>query len=167
MERLYSTPTDRDAGIICDQTVNVTGTETKTLYPEKLRRIRFKDPKTEKTLIFLTNDHLSPALTIASLYKSRWQVELFFKWVKQHLRIKRFYGTSENAVKTQIWVAVSVYVLIAIIKKRLKLEHSLYTLLQVFSVSIFEKIQLQCALKNGDYNIPEDGASNQLNLLEF
>ena len=162
-----STVSERETGIICDQTIILTGSVTKTSYPEKLRRIRFKDTKTEKTLVFLTNDFLSPALTIALLYKSRWQVELFFKWVKQHLRIKQFYGTSENAVKTQIWVAVSVYVLIAIMKKRLKLEHSLYTLLQVFSVSIFEKIQLQCALKGVAYNTLEDVGSNQLNLLDF
>ena len=115
------------------------GARTSRDYPAHLRRIRFRDPETAKTLIFLTNQMALPALTICDLYKSRWQVELFFKWIKQHLRIKQFYGTSENAVKTQIWIAVSVYVLVAIVRKRLGLEASLYTLLQVISVTVFEK----------------------------
>src|SRR5277367_6080615 len=126
--RVYSAPSDRTIGIIADQTIALNGHYTKQHYPEHLRRIRFHDRETTKTLIFLTNNFTSPAATICALYKSRWQVELFFKWIKQHLRIKRFFGTSENAVKTQIWIAVSVYVLVAIVKKRLNLDTSLYTL---------------------------------------
>jgi transposase len=144
--RLYSAPTDRATGVICDQTIALDGHYTSRSYPEHLRRIRFRDSETAKTLVFLTNHCTLPALTIAALYKNRWHVELFFKWIKQHLRIKQFYGTSENAVKTQIWIAVSVYVLVAIIKKRLGLDASLYTLLQVLSVSLFEKIELKQAL---------------------
>ena len=129
--RVYSAPTDRSTGIICDQTISLDGFYTRQDYPELLRRIRFKDPESGKTLVFITNNFSLPAATICALYKSRWQVELFFKWIKQHLRIKQFYGTSENAVKTQIWIAVSVYVLVAIVKKRLDLDASLYTLLQI------------------------------------
>jgi IS4 transposase len=153
--------------LICDQTIALDGYLTRRDYPEHLRRIRFRDAETGKTLVFLTNQVTLPALTICALYKSRWQVELFFKWIKQHLRIKRFYGTSENAVKTQIWIAVSVYVLVAIVRKRLRLETSLYTLLQVLSVTIFEKMPIQSAL------LPEacqsEGAmdTNQLNLFAF
>ena len=120
--RVYSAPTDRSTGIICDQTISLDGFYTRQDYPELLRRIRFKDPESGKTLVFITNNFSLPAATICALYKSRWQVELFFKWIKQHLRIKQFYGTSENAVKTQIWIAVSVYVLVAIVKKRLDLD---------------------------------------------
>ena len=130
----YSAPTDRSTGIICDQTISLDGFYTRQDYPELLRRIRFKDPESGKTLVFITNNFSLPAATICALYKSRWQVELFFKWIKQHLRIKQFYGTSENAVKTQIWIAVSVYALVAIVKKRLDLDASLYTLLQILSV---------------------------------
>jgi hypothetical protein len=137
--RVYSATTERGDGVIADQTIALDGARTSQDYPVHLRRIRFRDPETAKTLIFLTNQAALPALTICDLYKSRWQVELFFKWIKQHLRIKRFYGTSENAVKTQIWIAVSVYVLVAIVRKRLNLEASLYTLLQVFSMTVFEK----------------------------
>ncbi len=133
LKRVYSAVADRSAGIICDQTVALTGTTSRKDYPEHLRRIRFKDPETGKTLVFLTNNFALPAATICALYKARWQVELFFKWIKQHLRIKKFYGNSENAVKSQIWIAVSVYVLVAIVKKRLNLDASLYTLLQIFS----------------------------------
>ena len=133
-------------------------------YPEHLRRIRFRDPETGKTLIFLTNNTVLPALTIAALYKQRWQVELFFKWIKQHLRIKKFLGTSENAVKTQIWCAVSTYVLIAIVKKELQLNASLYTLLQILSVSVFEKSQLLCALQPDEQHIETSPDANQLNL---
>ena len=122
--RVYSAPTDRSTGIICDQTISLDGFYTRQDYPELLRRIRFKDPESGKTLVFITNNFSLPAATICALYKSRWQVELFFKWIKQHLRIKQFYGTSENAVKTQIWIAVSVYVLVAIVKKRLDLDAS-------------------------------------------
>jgi len=133
-------------------------------YPEYLRRIRFRDPETGKTLIFLTNNTALPALTIAALYKQRWQVELFFKWIKQHLRIKKFLGTSENAVKAQIWCAVSTYVLIAIFKKELQLNASLYTLLQILSVSVFEKSQLLCALQPDEQHIETSSDANQLNL---
>ena len=137
--RVYSAPTDRSTGIICDQTISLDGFYTRQDYPELLRRIRFKDPESGKTLVFITNNFSLPAATICALYKSRWQVELFFKWIKQHLRIKQFYGTSENAVKTQIWIAVSVYVLVAIVKKRLDLDASLYTLLQILSVTCAKK----------------------------
>jgi len=165
--RLYSAPTDRASGIICDQTIVLDGHYTRKDYPEPLRRIRFKDIDTGKTLVFLTNQFALPASTICALYKSRWQVELFFKWIKQHLRIKRFYGTSENAVKTQIWIAVSVYVLVAIIKKRLGLDASLYTLLQILSLTLFEKMPMQQALSpthSESDNLPTD---NQLNLFAF
>ena len=138
--------------------------QSRSLPPEHLRRIRFKDAETEKTLIFLTNHTGLPALTIASLYKSRWQVELFFKWIKQHLRIKRFYGTSENAVKTQIWIAIATYVLIAIIKKKLNLDTPLYTLLQILSITLFEKISLQQALQNMEERSNMLENQNQLNL---
>ena len=144
--RVYSAPTDRATGIICDQTIALDGHYTSQHYPEHLRRIRLRDAKSGKTLVFLTNQFGLPAATVCALYKSRWQVELFFKWVRQHLRIKQFFGTSENAVKTQIWIAVSVYVLVALVKKRLKLEASLYTLLQVLSVTVFEKLPLDQAL---------------------
>lgn len=145
--RVYSAPTNRRDGVICDQRIRLNGFYSARHYPEHLRRIRFKDPVSGRTLVFLTNDTRLPALTIAALYKSRWQVELFFKWIKQHLRIKRFLGTSENAVKTQIWCAVATYVLIAIVKKQLHLEASLYTCLQVLSVSVFEKIEVSSALQ--------------------
>lgn len=135
--RIYSMPTDRNTGIICDQRIALDGFYIARDYPEQLRRIRFKDAESGKTLVFLTNNTALPALTIAALYKSRWQVELFFKWIKQHLRIKRFIGNSENAVKTQIWCAVATYVLIAIVKKELQSDASLYTLLQILSVSVF------------------------------
>jgi len=141
--RVYSTATDRTTGVIADQAITLDGYYSSRDYPVHLRRVRFKDPKTGKTLVFLTNQTALPALTICNLYKSRWQVELFFKWIKQHLRIKQFYGTSENAVKTQIWIAVSVYVLAAIVRKRLKLDVSLYTMMQVFSVTVFEKASIE------------------------
>ena len=142
LRRVYSAAVDRSTGILCDQTVALTGVTSRKDYPEHLRRIRFKDPETGKTLVFLTNNFTLPAATICALYKARWQVELFFKWIKQHLRIKKFYGNSENAVKSQIWIAVSVYVLVAIVKKRLNLDASLYTLLQILSVTLFEKMPL-------------------------
>ena len=165
--RVYSTPTDRDTGVICDQRITLNGFYISKDYPEYLRRIRFKDPESGKTLVFLTNNTSLPALTIAALYKNRWQVELFFKWIKQHLRIKRFLGTSENAVKTQIWCAVSTYVLIAIVKKELHLDALLYTLLQILSVSVFEKTHISCALQP-DAEIPKTPfSSNQLNLFTF
>ena len=162
--RVYSAASDRPAGVIADQTVALDGPQSSRGYPDHLRRIRFRDPQTGKTLVFLTNRTVLPALTICDLYKSRWQVELFFKWIKQHLRIKRFYGTSENAVKTQIWIAVSVYVLVAIVRKRLRLEVSLYTLMQVFSVSIFEKMPIQTAFSSGHDDYDTAIENNQLNL---
>ena len=165
--RVYSMPTDRTTGIVCDQGVTLTGYYTAKGYPEQLRRIRFKDPETGKTLVFLTNNTVLPALTIAALYKSRWQVELFFKWIKQHLRIKRFLGNSENAVKTQIWCAISTHVLIAIVKKELQIDASLYTLLQILSVSVFEKTQLQQAFAGGDYDSEDGHLNSQLNLFNF
>jgi transposase len=165
--RVYSAPTDRTTGVIADQTIALDGPRTSQDYPEHLRRIRFRDAETGKTLNFLTNQMALPALTICDLYKSRWQVELFFKWIKQHLRIKRFYGTSENAVKTQIWIAVSVYVLVAIVRKRLKLEAPLYTLLQVFSVTVFEKVEIQTAFARAAYSSEDAQDDNQLNLFSF
>ena len=165
--RVYSAPTDQTTGVIADQTIALDGPRTSQDYPEHLRRIRFRDAETGKTLNFLTNQMALPALTICDLYKSRWQVELFFKWIKQHLRIKRFYGTSENAVKTQIWIAVSVYVLVAIVRKRLKLEAPLYTLLQVFSVTVFEKVEIQTAFTRAAYSSEDAQDDNQLNLFSF
>jgi transposase len=162
--RVYSMPTDRTTGIICDQRIALDGFYAQQDYPAQLRRVRFNDPETGKTLVFLTNQMTLPAMTICALYKNRWQVELFFKWIKQHLRIKRFFGTSENAVKTQIWIAVSVYVLVAIIKKKLQLDASLYTLLQILSVTLFEKMPLQQAFPATEYSPPEGMPRNQLNL---
>ena len=165
--RVYSAPADRGSGVVCDQRVLLNGFYPAKKYPEHLRRIRFKDSESGKTLMFLTNNMALPALTIAALYKSRWQVELFFKWIKQHLRIKKFLGTSENAVKTQIWCAVSIYVLIAIVKKELQLDASLYTCLQILSVSIFEKTQLSCALQADDPRMEPADDANQLILFNF
>ena len=162
--RVYSMPTDRTTGIICDQRIALDGFYTQQDYPAQLRRVRFNDPETGKTLIFITNQMTLPAMTICALYKNRWQVELFFKWIKQHLRIKRFFGPSENAVKTQIWIAVSVYVLVAIIKKKLHLDASLYTLLQILSVTLFEKMPLQQAFPATEYIPPTGVPCNQLNL---
>ena len=162
--RVYSAPSDREQGIICDQTVALSGFYSQKKYPLHLRRIRFKDIETGKTLIFLTNLFGPPAATICALYKARWQVELFFKWIKQHLRIKQFYGTSENAVKAQIWTAVSTYVLVAIIKKRLNLDASLYTLLQIFSITLFEKIPLNKDFLDRSHGTDNDTFSNQLKL---
>lgn len=162
--RVYSAPTDRDTGILCDRTIALEGFYSKQDYPTYLRRVRFKDPETGKTLVFLTNQMSLPAATICALYKSRWQVELFFKWIKQHLRIKQFFGTSENAVKTQIWISVSVYVLVAIIRKKLNIDASLYTLLQVLSLTLFEKMPLQQAFPADDYTSDNGSISNQLNL---
>jgi hypothetical protein len=164
--RVYSMPTDRASGVVCDQRIALNGYLSQHRYPEQLRRIRFKDAESDQRLVFLTNQTVLPALTIAALYKSRWQIELFFKWIKQHLRIKRFYGTSENAVKTQIWIAVTVYVLVAIIKKRLNLNASLHTLLQILSVTVFEKMPLIEALSNNDYRSSEMDVHSQLNLFD-
>jgi len=167
LQRVYSAAVDRSTGIICDQTITLTGTTSHKDYPEHLRRIRFKDPETGKTLVFLTNNFALPAATICALYKARWQVELFFKWIKQHLRIKKFYGNTENAVKSQIWIAVSVYVLVAIVKKRLNLDASLYTLLQILSVTLFEKMPLQQAFPGSDYKSEQGDDCNQMNLFTF
>jgi hypothetical protein len=165
--RVYSAPTDRATGVICDQQVMLNGFYSARKYPEHLRRIRFKDPESGKTLVFLTNNTALPALTICALYKSRWQVELFFKWIKQHLRIKHFLGTSENAVKTQVWCAIATYVLIAIVKKELQLDASLYTCLQILSVSVFEKTQLSCALQTDASQTDLLDPANQLILFDF
>jgi hypothetical protein len=165
--RVYSSPTQRSTGVICDQRVMLNGFYSAKAYPEHLRRVRFKDPESGKTLVFLTNNTVLPALTIAALYKGRWQVELFFKWIKQHLRIKRFLGTSENAVKTQIWCAVTTYVLISVVKKELQLNASLYTCLQILSVSIFEKTELSCALQPDRSQREVATPANQLILFDF
>ena len=165
--RICSMPAEREHGVICDQRVALNGHYASRHYPELMRRIRYKDPETGKTLVFLTNNTALPALTIAALYKQRWRVELFFKWIKQHLRIKRFMGTSENAVKTQIWCAVATYVLIAIVKKEFQLDASLYQLLQILSVSVFEKIEFRCAFAKEEIRIREDVFSNPLPLFDF
>ena len=165
--RVYSTQIDRTTGVICDQAIALNGFYVSKDYPEHLRRIRFKDPASGKTLVFLTNNTSLPPLIIAALYKSRWQVELFFKWIKQHLRIKRFLGTSQNAVKTQIWCAVSTYVLIAIVKKERHLNASLYTLLQILSVSIFEKTPISCALQPDTPGTIAPQPGNQMILFDF
>jgi transposase len=165
--RVYSAATNRACGVICDQAIAMNGFYISKDYPEYLRRIRYKDPISGKSLVFLTNNTTLPALTIAALYKNRWQVELFFKWIKQHLRIKKFLGTSENAVKTQIWCAVSTYVLIAIVKKELQLSASLYTLLQILSVSVFEKIHISLALRPHEHTENPSTFDNQLNLFEI
>jgi len=167
--RIYSHHVDKSTGLKFDQTIVFTGYKSYKDYPEKLRRIRYFDFETNKDFVFLTNNFILPASSIALLYKYRWQIELFFKWIKQHLRIKSFYGTSENAVKTQIWIAISVYVLIAIIKKRLNLDMSLYTILQILSVTLFEKTPLIHAVTNMDYNNYENKNNRlykQLNLFD-
>ena len=166
LRRLYSHPVDISCGLRCDQTVVLTGYNSRKDYPQKLRRIRYHDELQALQLIFLTNHFTLPALTIADLYRCRWQVELFFKWIKQHLRIKSFFGTSENAVKTQIWIAISVYVLVAILKKRLRIEHSLYTILQFLSLTLFEKVPLQQLLTMTSCKIENDYQHIQLNLFE-
>lgn len=165
-KRLYSQPVDKSTGVYADQVITATGFYTVQHYPEKLRRIRYVDADTKKRLVFLTNNFTLPAVVIAHLYKCRWQVELFFKWIKQHLRIKAFYGTTENAVKTQIWIAISVYVLVAIVKKRLKLDRSLYTILQILSVTLFEKTPILQVLSHTDYDESEGDDLNQLNLFD-
>ncbi len=165
--RVYSNTVDRSTGLVCDQLVMLTGYYPVRNYPEHLRRIRFKDPESGKTLVFLTNNTALPALTICALYKSRWQVELFFKWIKQHLRIKHFLGNSENAVKTQVWCAVATYVLIAIVRKELQLEASMYTCLQILSVSVFEKTQLSCAFRPDESTTESVDDAKQLILFNF
>lgn len=161
-KRQYSGHVDKAIGVLCDQTVTLRGFYAKKSYPDKLRRIKYYDAEKKKRLVFLTNNFLLPAVTIADIYRCRWQVELFFKWIKQHLRIKAFYGTSENAVKTQIWIAISVYVLVAIVRKRLKLSLSLYTILQILSVTLFEKTPILQALTATDYTDNEFDSRRQL-----
>jgi transposase len=166
--RLYSRKVDKTTGLRCDQTIVLTGVKSAKEYPDKLRRIKFYDEQKDKSLTFFTNNFVVSALTIAELYRCRWQVELFFKWIKQHLRIKSFYGTSENAVKTQIWIAVSVYVLVAIVKKRLGLDDvSLYTILQILSVTLFEKKPIYQVLTASDYYSSTGGDAIQLNLFDY
>ena len=164
--RLYSLPVDKSTGIQCDQIILLNGFYARKDYPEKLRRIRYFDADNNKTLVFITNNFTLPALTIADLYRCRWQVELFFKWIKQHLRIKAFYGTTENTVKTQIRIAISVYVLGAIVKKRLKLKQSLYSILQILSVTLFEKTLLPQAFSEINPLDSNDVGYKQLNLLD-
>lgn len=164
--RQTSRPVDKSTGLRCDQTVRLKNTESATSYPEQLRRVVFVDPDTEKRLVFITNNFDLPALTITQLYKARWQIELFFKWIKQHLRIKAFFGTSENAVKTQIWVAISTYVLVAILKKQSHLSQSLYTILQVLSLSLFEKTPIPQLLADWEQNSDESKNCNQLSLFD-
>ena len=166
-KRVYSRPVDKTAGLRCDQTVRLTGVKSPDDYPQYLRYVVFYDEKTDKRLGFFTNNFELPALVIAQLYKCRWQVELFFKWIKQHLRIKKFFGENENAVKTQIWIAVSVYVLVAIVRKRLGLEASLYQILQILSVTLFEKTPILQALQAPESDNDSLAASNQLILFDF
>ena len=167
MRRVYSAPVDKSRGLICDQSIKLCGAKSLRAYPEHIRRVRFHDPITDKTLVFLTNNTSLPACVITQLYKNRWQVELFFKWIKQHLRIKKFLGTSENAVKTQIWCAISTYVLIAVVRKELNLKTSHYTCLQILSVSVFEKTHISCALRDNDYEPDRLPLANQLILFNF
>ncbi len=167
IQRRYSHPVDKATGVRSDHTVILTAINSVKAYPDQLRQVSYLDVKTKKRFKFLTNNFMLPALTIAQIYKSRWQVELFFKWIKQHLRIKAFYGTSENAVKTQIWVAVSVYVLVAIVRKRLTLEASLYQILQILSVTLFEKTPILQALQASDSQVESFDPGNQLILFDF
>jgi hypothetical protein len=167
LQRRYSHPVDKTTGVRSDHTVILTAIDSVKAYPEVLRRISYLDVETRKRFKFLTNNFTLPALTIAQIYKARWQVELFFKWIKQHLRIKAFYGTSENAVKTQIWIAVSVYVLVAIVRKRLELEISLYQILQILSVTLFEKTPILQALQPSDFQEESLDPGNQLILFDF
>ena len=165
-QRRYSHPVDRSTGLICDQTIVLSGFYSRQDFDTPLRRIRFKDPETGKRLVFLTNNFALSAITITELYRCRWQVELFFKWIKQHLRIKVFFGTSENAVKTQLWIAVSVYLLVAIVKKRLNLSASLYEMLQILSLTMFERIPLDQLLNNIITDDIQALSANQLNLFD-
>jgi IS4 transposase len=166
LRRLYSHKVDKTTGVRCDQIVVPTGFYAKKDYPDKLRRIKFYDAKQGRLFVFLTNQFTLPALTIAELYRYRWRVEIFFKWIKQHLRIKKFFGTSENAVKTQIWIAISTYVLVAIMKKRMKTDLTLYTILQILSISLFEKKPIYQVLAQSDYNNPITTRDIQLNLFD-
>lgn len=159
-----SRPVNKETGLRCDQTIRLTGATTKKDYPEPLRRIKYRDPETGRTLVFLTNDFVLPALLIAALYKQRWQVELFFKWIKQHLKIKAFYGYSENAVRTQLWIAVAVYCLLAIIKKELKADRELHEIQEILSVSVFQKMPILQAFSKTKQNLQNSISSNQLSL---
>ena len=164
--RRYSCTVDKNTGLVCDQTVTLTGFYSQQGYPSPLRRVRFNDPETGKRLVFLSNNFALPALTITQLYRQRWQIELFFKWIKQHLRIKVFFGESENAVKTQIWIAVSVYVLVAIIRKRLELTASLYEMLQILSLTMFERMPINSVLSRHPLPQADDALDNQLKLFD-
>lgn len=165
--RVYSRKVDKTTGLKYDQSIKLTGFYIKKDYPDYLRRIKYRDAETGKVYVFLTNNFELPALTIAQLYKERWKIELFFKWIKQHLRIKAFYGTSRNAVFTQIWIAICMYLLVAIVKKRMKLEPPLYTLLQIFGLTLFEKMPINELFTNTNYNLTSPVDSNQLNIWEF
>ena len=166
LRRLYSNPVDKATGVVCDQIVRTAGVRTSDLYPEKIRRIKYHDLETGKRLIFLTNHFALEAATVAELYKYRWQVELFFKWIKQHLRIKSFFGLSETAVKTQIWIAISVYLLVAIMKKELRIDKSLYTILQILSITLFEKILISQVFSDASYKNKITSGAIQLNLFD-
>jgi hypothetical protein len=166
--RIYSHEINKETGLRCDQTIILTGVKSKKHYPDKIRRVKYFDKEKDRSFSFLSNNFVVPALIIAELYRCRWKVELFFKWIKQHLRIKAFYGTSENAVKTQIWIAVSVYVLVAIVKKRMKLDDlSLYTILQILSVTLFVKEQLLQVFEHSRYNVLTTTQSKQLKLFDY
>ena len=165
--RRYSRSVDRSTGLLCDQTIVLEREESAEAYPATLRRVKYRDPETGKVLVFLTNDFTLPALTVAHLYRLRWQVELFFKWIKQHLRIKAFFGTSANAVKTQVWIAISTYLLVAIARKRLGIERDLYTILQILSVYAFEKAPLAQVLSDGGYTSTDGDIHNQLSLFDL
>ena len=165
--RIYSHPVNKSTGLIFDQTIRLTNFYAAKDYPDQLRQVKYYDAETDKRFVFMTNLFNVPALTIAMLYHARWQVELFFKWIKQHLRIKRFFGTTANAVKTQIWIAVSVYVLVAIVKKQLAPKQSLYTLLQILSLSLFEKMPILQAFSQTDYNVQNNQNDNQLSLFNL
>jgi hypothetical protein len=165
--RRYSYPVDRTTGLICDQMILLTGQKSAETYPDPLRRVAIRDPTAGKKLNFLTNDFTLAAFTVTELYRQRWQVELFFKWIKQHLRVKAFYGTAPNAVYTQIWIAISTYVLVAIVRKRLGLDHELYTLLQILSVALFEKVPLDQALTGPAYTLKDADIRNQLSLFDL
>jgi len=166
-KRLYSHKVEKSTGVQCDQTIALKGFYAKKHYPEKLRRVRYYDLEKNKRIVFLTNNFELPPFTIAELYQQRWQVELFFKWIKQHLRIKSFFGTTENAVKTQIWIAISIYVLVAIIKKRLRIDESLYTILQILSLTLFEKTPILQVISNNKYKNLKDDGCKQLELFDF
>lgn len=166
-QRRYSHPHDRSSGVRSDQTIRLTGPKTARLYPDPLRRVHYYSAEREQALVLLTNNFALPPLTVAALYRDRWQIELFFKWIKQHLRIKRFFGTSANSVKTQIWIAITVYVLVAIVKKRLALKQDLYTLLQILSLTLFEKMPIFELFQRSSDQLEMSDQANQLQLLEI